>query len=425
RMNARLGEAVGLDPKDMRLIRSNLYRLTEPANFLWSAGIEDTFIAEPWPPTGRMLDEYELTGHYLRYKEDIGLLAGLGVRVVRYGIPWYKVNPAAGKWDWDWADAPLEQLLEAGIEPVVDLVHYGVPAWLQGAFLAPDFPARMAEYAARVAERFKGRIRAYTPLNEPRITAWYCGKLGWWPPYRRGWRGFVEVMLAVGRGIVLTVEALQSVDDDIAFVHVDATDIFETQDASLEPEVHRRQEIVFLALDLISGRINQEHSLYRWLLRQGATVDGLAWFEARAVDLAVIGINLYPMYSPKVLARTARGLRIRMPYTTTGIIERLSQLYWDRYHAPLVITETAAMGDVERRQEWLDASVAAVRNVRESGIPLVGYTWWPALGIVTWAYRQGTLPREQYLKTMGLWDLDPEPGANMRRMETPLVNSFQ
>src|SRR5579872_2308316 len=130
--------------------------MTEPSAFLWSVGIEDTFIVDPWPETGRILDEYELTCHYRHFREDIELMAGLGVRVTRYGIPWYRINPGQGKWDWKWTDQALEYLLELGIEPIVDLVHYGVPAWIEGAFLNPDFPARMSEYATRVAERFRG-----------------------------------------------------------------------------------------------------------------------------------------------------------------------------------------------------------------------------------------------------------------------------
>ena len=51
--------------------------------------------------------------------------------------------------------------------PIVDLVHYGLPPWIDRAFLNPDYPEFVAEYASRVAERFKGRIHAYTPLNEP------------------------------------------------------------------------------------------------------------------------------------------------------------------------------------------------------------------------------------------------------------------
>jgi len=195
-----------------------LNRLTEASAFLWATGIEDTFITAPWAQTGRILDEYELTDHYRRCYDDAALIKQLGVSTARYGIPWHRINPARGVWDWDWTDRALHRLLELQIDPIVDLVHYGLPAWIEGAYLNPAYPELVASYAAQVAQRFKGRIRAYTPLNEPRVTAWYCGKLGWWPPNRRGWRGFVQVMLAICRGIVLTVEALELVDSDAAQV---------------------------------------------------------------------------------------------------------------------------------------------------------------------------------------------------------------
>ncbi|HLP77057.1 MAG TPA: family 1 glycosylhydrolase, partial [Candidatus Paceibacterota bacterium] len=171
------------------LKRSALRRLAEPDFFFWATGIEDTFITEPWPGTGRTLDEYELTGHYSRWEDDLKLIAELGVTHARYGIPWHRINPQRGVWDWQFADQTLEKLLELKVDPIVDLVHYGLPCWIEGAYLNPDFPSQMAEYAARAAERFKGRIHLWTPLNEPRVTAWYCGKLGWWPPFKHGWNG--------------------------------------------------------------------------------------------------------------------------------------------------------------------------------------------------------------------------------------------
>src|SRR2546422_34993 len=74
---------IGLDEVGyMALTRSSLSQLTDPTAFLWSAGIEDTFITDPWPETGRILDEYELTGHYQYWKQDINLLKELGVKVV-------------------------------------------------------------------------------------------------------------------------------------------------------------------------------------------------------------------------------------------------------------------------------------------------------------------------------------------------------
>jgi hypothetical protein len=43
-------------------------QLRDPTRFFWATGIEDTFITEPWPATGRTLDEYELTQHYAKWR---------------------------------------------------------------------------------------------------------------------------------------------------------------------------------------------------------------------------------------------------------------------------------------------------------------------------------------------------------------------
>jgi beta-glucosidase len=407
----------------MRIKRSSLGELSQPGNFVWATGIEDTFITAPWPKTGRRLDEYELTGHYKHWREDLQLVKELGVSAVRYGIPWHKIQPQPNKWDWSFADKTLDLLLELEIEPIVDLVHYGLPPWLDGAFTHPDYGRFVADYAHRVAERFSGRVFAYTPLNEPRITAWYCGKLGWWPPFKRGWRGFIEVMLGVCRGIVETVRAIEVVHPENLPVHVDATDLYETMDPSLRPEVERRQEIVFLALDLISGRIRPGHKLWDWLIKQTSARE-LEWFQENQVALPIIGINLYPMFSRKILKRDSRGLRISMPYAGGEIIDKLTDLYHERYGCPVFISETASVGSVKRRTTWLKSSVQAVRRTRARGVPLVGYTWWPMFALVTWAYRQGTHPPAYYIKQMGLWDLLAE-GDDLRRMETPLVAEYK
>lgn len=405
--------------------RSRLELLPAPESFVWAAGIEDTVITEPWPATGRALDEYALTGHTRRWAEDFALMARLGVGAARYGIPWHEVNPAPGRWDWELADRRLDRLLALGIEPIVDLVHYGVPSWLAGGFLAPDFPARMAEFAARLAERFRGRVRWYTPLNEPRITAWYCGRLGWWPPARRGWRGFVAVLLGLCRGICATVAALRAVDPEIVDVQVDATDAYSSADPQLAAEVELRAQVGFLALDLVTGQVVPGHALHVWLLRHGATAGDLAWFQEHAVrDPAVVGINLYPLFSNKVLRRSVGGLRLRMPYGDGSLVTRLGEAYWRRYRRPVMITETASAGPVARRAAWLAQSVAAVRGLRERGVPLVGYTWWPLFALVGWAYRQGRRPVEDHLVQMGLWDLAPGPDG-LRPVETTLVDDYR
>src|SRR5688572_394163 len=89
---------------------------TEPGRFMWATGIEDTFITDPWPKTGRTLDEYELTGHYQHWRQDLLLMRQTGVKVARYGIPWHLVQPEPERWDWSWADRSLDFMLDLGIE---------------------------------------------------------------------------------------------------------------------------------------------------------------------------------------------------------------------------------------------------------------------------------------------------------------------
>lgn len=396
--------------------------LDVPAAFVWATGIEDTFIADPWPATGRTLDEYALTDHYRQWRGDLARMAELGVGYARYGIPWYRVNPAPGRWSWRTADGPLERMVALGIEPIVDLVHYGTPRWLAGGFLAREFPERMAEYAARVAERFRGAVRWYTPLNEPRIAAWYAGRLGWWPPYRRSWRGFVAIVMALCRGMALTDRALRAVDDGIVPLHVDASDWYRPVDAAAVPFARHRQRLVFLALDVLTGRVTPRHPLYGWLLAHGASAEALAEHAARPMPLEIVGVNLYPMFTMKRVLVRDGVVHVRNTRAGGELVERVLAMYARRYGCPVMITETASWGAPARRIAWLDASVVAVRRLRARGVAVVGYTWWPMLGLVAWAYRQGRRAMETSVLQMGLWDLDC--GAGCRRVRTAVVDAY-
>lgn len=393
--------------------------------FVWLTGIEDTFITAPHPRTGRTLDEYELTEHYTRWREDLALVAELGVSAMRYGVPWHRIQPAPNRWDFSWSDGPVERLGALGIEPVLDLVHYGVPGWLTGAFGHADYEHRVEEYAARVGERYRGAVRVFTPLNEPRITAWYTGKLGLWPPGKRGWPGFLKVLAAIARGIVRTTNALRRAVPGATLVHVDAADVYEAESPDLTGEARFRQDIGFLALDLVSGRVDARHPLYTWLCELSLGEDELAWFAEHRIELDVVGINLYPLFSLKRMKRVQGRTRVSMPYASAGIVDRLAGDYHQRYQRPILITETATEGSVAKRRSWLEGSLGAVRSARSRGIPLLGYTWWPLFALVAWAYRRGALPSASYLKQMGLWDLAGDGDGGLGRIRTTLVDRYR
>ncbi len=68
--------------------------------------------------------------------------------------------------------------------------------------------------------------------------------------------------------------------------------------------------------------------------------------------------------------------------------------------------------------------MAAVHGLREEGVDVVGYTWWPLFDMYEWTYRHSELPREAHRLTMGLWELQ-ERGDGLARVRTAVADRFR
>lgn len=395
-----------------------------PEAFLWATGIEDTFVADTRPGL-RALDEYALMGHYDHWREDLALCRDLGVGAVRWGVPWYRVEPRRGEFDWSWTDQVLPFLVEElGVAPILDLMHYGTPAWLARSFADPAYPAAVARYAGAVAARYSGLVRAYTPLNEPLVNAEWAGRRGVWPPYLRGDGGFLAVMLNLALGMVGSVEAIRAVDPGALLVHVEASGLSRAADDDLRPLAFEEAMRRFLALDLITGRVTPDHALRPWLLRNGVSLAALRELAARPVELDCLGLNFYPQWSTRRLSADERGRVVERAAERDGAgFAELIRLYHARYGAPIMITETSAKGNEALRARWLTRSLADIKQLRAGGVPVLGYTWFPLFTMVDWRYRTGRKPIEHYYIDLGLYTLGAGDGPRWR--PTPLVEQFR
>ncbi|MFL5679012.1 MAG: family 1 glycosylhydrolase [Chloroflexota bacterium] len=392
--------------------------------FAWALGIEDTFVPQVAASSGRALDEYVLTQHDRFWREDLRMIADIGVRYLRYGIPWYRVNPAPGRFDWSWTDEAIPELDRLGIHPILDLVHYGAPLWLDGTFLNPSYPDRVAEYAAAVAERYGKLIRLWTPLNEPRVHAHFAGSTGAWPPYRRGARGYSQVMVALARGMSRTITAIRRVRADAVMVHVDALSWGHAADPSLQPEVDRRRYHGFLAQELVEGLISPDDGIGSWLVGNGVQPSHLEELRAAQARIDVFGANFYPQMSGYEIAGTPEAPIQRRRIATAGDLAATLREAHERTGRPVMLTETSLVGSTAARGRWLEASVDAIADLRADGVPIIGYTWFPAFSLVTWAYRRGRRPMEAYLTHMGLWNLRGDGNGTLLREPTGLEQRF-
>lgn len=376
----------------------------------FAVGFEDTFI--PQAQLGeRPLDEYDLTDHYRHWHSDLALARDVGATMVRWGIPWYRVNPQLDTWEWSWLDRVVDRFTELQLTPIVDLMHYGTPPWLEREFANPAYPEAVAEYAGRVAERYHGLLEVFTPLNEPLLNASYCGEFGYWPPRLSGAAGFVGLVKSISRGIVLTQRAItDAVGDDATFVHVEASFRYVSDTPARSAQLEHLRNRAFLIEDLLFGRVDGDHPLARYLLENGFTDDDLSWAQKNTALPHVVGVNYYPLVSTERIDRDTlhdggpRDPRPRVNSWTEGL-EEVLRTYASRYGLPVFLTETSASGSISERIRWLDDSIRLVRNLRDEGLNIVGYAWWSLIDMMHWSYRDGRLPASNYLLPMGLWSL--------------------
>ena len=76
------------------------------------------------------------------------------------------------------------------------------------------------------------------------------------------------------------------------------------------------------------------------------------------------------------------------------------------------------------RSAWLTASVAAVKELRGRGVPVLGYTWFPLFTMVDWRYRLGRRPVERYHIDLGMYKIN-NTGTAQRWKATPLVEQIR
>ncbi len=107
------------------------------------------------------------------------------------------------------------------IIPIMDLIHYGTPVWMEDGIADERFPEAIGRYAAAMATHFKGLVNHYSPHNEPQLTCMFCGLQGRWPPYQKSIEGWVKVGLAAAKGMVLEIEAIRAAIPDAVIVSVD------------------------------------------------------------------------------------------------------------------------------------------------------------------------------------------------------------
>ena len=378
---------------------TQLYRMhiqqaaTGPLPQIWG-GIECTINRVG----NQYLDQCQYSGHYNRGRTDLDLIAGLGLRMLRYPVLWEKHQPQQHQpGDWTFVNTQLAHMQQCGITPIVGLVHHGSgPAWVN--FFDGSFEQGLARYVYEVATRFP-HLEYYTPVNEPLTTARFCGLYGHWYPHKKDDFSFYTILLAECKATVLAMQAIRQINPEAKLVQTEdlgkcySTPLLQYQ---AQMENHRR----WLSYDLLCGRVNEAHPMWPVLMEAGMEADAVLWFTENFCVPWVAGFNYY-ITSERYLDENLHhypeeyhGGNSRHRYADIEVVrspldephgpEVLLREAAAHLRLPLAVTECHLNAGREDQIRWFHRMVQIAAQLNREGIPIKAVTAWAVLGLWGW-----------------------------------------
>ena len=403
-----------------------------PADFLWGAAtaayqiegaveadgrgrsIWDTFSHTP----GRVRDGDTgdvAADHYHRWRDDVALMADLGLRSYRFSISWPRVQPGgrgpANQKGLDFYQALVDELLEHGIEPWVTLYHWDLPDELEqaGGWPVRDTAARFAEYADLTVAALGDRVRFWTTLNEPWCSAFLGYASGDHAPGRHEHDASLaavhHLLLAHGLG----VQALRARGARQVGITLNLTPMTPADDHPAVLDAARRTDGLHnrLFLDpLLRGSYPDDvRADLAGVSDFSFEKDGDAATIAAPLDL--LGVNYYQRQVVTTSAIPGAALVATRPTDTPltamgwgldpgGLGDLLRRLHREYGDLPLYVTENGAAYDDEvspdgavhdpERTAYLAAHLDGCASAIADGVPLRGYFVWSLLDNFEWAH---------------------------------------
>ncbi|MEU6240660.1 GH1 family beta-glucosidase [Streptomyces sp. NPDC047024] len=426
--------------------------VTFPPGFLWGAAtsayqiegavreggrtpsIWDTFSHTPGKTAGGETGDTAVD-HYHRYRDDVALMADLGLGAYRFSVSWPRVQPTgrgpAVQIGLDFYRRLVDELLEKGIQPAVTLYHWDLPQELEdaGGWPERDTAHRFAEYAQLVGEALGDRVENWITLNEPWCSAFLGYGSGVHAPGRTdpvaSLKAAHHLNLAHGLG-ASALRAAMPARNKIA-ISLNSAVVRPLSQSPADLAAARRID------DLANG-------VFHGPLLRGAYPDSLLKATSRLTDwsfvldgdlraanapLDALGLNYYSPalvsavdgevsgpradghgaseHSPwpgadDVLFHQTPGERTEMGWTVdpTGLYDLLMRYTREAPGLPLYITENGAAYDDKpdadgrvhdpERVAYLHGHLSAVRRALTDGADVRGYYLWSLMDNFEWSY---------------------------------------
>ncbi|MFM4848756.1 6-phospho-beta-glucosidase [Aeromonas media] len=363
---------------------------------------------------------HEAIDFYHRYKEDITLMAEMGFTVFRTSIAWARLYPKGDEAEPNpegiaFYRAMFEECRKYGIEPLVTLCHFDVPMHLvveYGSWRNRQMVDFFTRYARTCFEAFDGLVKYWLTFNEINILlhspfsgaglVFEEGEEREQVKYQAAHHELVasalatriahEVnphnqvgcMLAGGNFYPYSCKpedvwaALQKERENLLFIDVQARGAYPAYAASLFREK---------GIQLVKAPEDDD------ILKHSVDFVSFSYYASRCASADMNAGNT----SAANVVKSLRNPHIQQSQWGWGIDPlglriTMNSLY-DRYQKPLFLVENGlgaideinAAGEIEDdyRIDYLRAHISAMGDAIADGVPLLGYTSWGCIDLVS------------------------------------------
>ena len=334
-------------------------------------------------PSGPACHGYQL------WREDVDLVAGLGLDAYRFSVEWARVEPSEGEFSAEALAhyrAIADRCVAARIAPVVTYNHFTAPHWFakRGGWLDPDAPALFARYCDLVTEHLGEGVAWAVTLNEPNLP-----RLLSWFDIPAAVRDLERATLAAASqqagvpryraGNVVLPEEMDAIADGMAAGHRAARDAIKARRPGLP---------VGLSLAIVDDQVVGDDPSVRD--RKRAEVYGM-WLDL-ARDDDFVGVQNYERarYSSSGPVPPGEGAVLNQlgssdiyPLSLAGAVRYAHEATG----VPVFVTEHGlGHRDDTLRAAMIEPALAGLLDVIEDGVPVLGYLHWSLLDNFEWVF---------------------------------------
>ncbi len=410
-----------------------------PQGFLWGASTSAYQVEGAYNEDGKGLslmdiapvpkgttDYHVAVDHYHRYKEDIQLFAELGLKAYRFSISWTRILPdgkTINQKGIDHYNDEINELLKYNITPIVTLYHYDLPVALQEAYGGWDSRQVIDDYAYYTSvcfENFGDRVKYWLTINEQNMMTMYYAQTSQKSRYTKNHHMFLaqakaminchrmipDAKIGPAPNITCVYPATSSPEDYLAKQDYDMLRNTMYLDVAVygkypEPlvnflkerdwwidvseedlEILKQAKPDFIAMNYYGAKCVQAVDDKR-----SQELENMMNMELEFMGGKTFMPYMYEEITNPLQERTSYGMGL----DPIGLRSTIREIYL-HYHLPVLITEngcgvkdTLVDGKIhdDYRIDYLSRHIAALQDVINDGIPLMGYCPWSAIDLIS------------------------------------------